>query len=778
MKNHESRIVWALALVLGLLLCCGMALGEQESAVQGPENLYLYYEYAQAYSGQSQKPDVTFEPASAVTALEWSVSDPAVAEVDPADGTLIALQAGTAKITATAANGLQANFTLTVYAPDPGLVFEAFEDGSGCRITGCEAQPRTVYTVNIPAEWNGLPVKEIAGEAFKDCENLRAFTVDEDQATFYALDGILYTDDPVKTLVRFPNNRAFPCGLYEVPADTKAIGPCAFAGLRGLEKLYLPEGLTDMGDRAFMEVWTQVFVYVPDSLVNIGDNLFLNQMSNVPFYGHWESAIGEYAMNNAIPFAGVFDYEVPPQTVEPIRMERADNDPEPFGIPEGPAWDYAFTDWVDYDLGGLLRADLTEMQESTPGMIRLDVGGAMNKYLPNAAGYSVYPAMEGVYGVGHTEQETLLIGYDREGRMVGKQKVDGDFSFGLKDATQLCVIGGKGTHMSLSGFEPMVIPSPGELPLDQNPGVLQPDGSLIQYYAVTFPEVNLSWHFPDYLNIFRYQIYYADGSAEPAPYYALLAFKIHDPLKLDKLNQISMNFDRMVTLAEYDDFVCEAKASYHLDAAYGERMYEIWQAVKQAMIGTHYPEDGPVHPVKISVNGQYPTSFMCEINLDDLCLDFSESNVLAYAHEMTHALDQSITNYTDSLAQQLPSAWMEGRAEVISRQALDLLGVEYEPFYGENMSWDFLSQEEKENFAHFWFFSSNSETSYTVGYNFYRYLLERFGDTVGATVIKKISEVSNAYIDEAACRMISDIIREATCETVFEDFVRDVVEKE
>lgn len=777
MKRWGNRIAWILVLMSLVLLCQSVALGTTESAAKGPDSLSLFYQNQNVYPGQRQKPEVFFSPASAVTPLKWSVSNPEVAEVDPADGTLTALQPGTVTVTVSATNGIETHIDLTVSPLTPKLSFEPLEDGSGCRITGC-TNPRIAYTINIPAEWNGLPVKEIAGDAFKDCENLRAFTADSDQATFYAVDGVLFADDPVKTLVRFPNCSAFPCGLYEVPADTKAIGPCAFAGLRALEKLYLPEGLTDMGDCAFMEVWTQVFVYVPDSLVNIGSNLMMNQMSNVPFYGHWETAIANYAMENAIPFGGVFDYEAPPQTVELTRMKLGENEADPSEIPEEAVRDYPMDSvWVDYDLGGVFCVNLTEMQANATTPIRINAGAVINQYLPDTTGYSTLPTMEGLYGVGQTEQETILAGYDQRGQLVGSQKVNGDFTFGLEGATQLTVIGGKGTKMSLCGFEPMVIPEAGELPLDQNPGVPQPDGSRIQYYALTFPEATLSYHFPDYMNIFVNGMYYADGSYETASTYAILTVRLHDPMKLDKLNQISMNFDTMVTLVEYEDFVCEAKASYHLDAAYGERMYEIWQAVKQVMIGTHYPEDGPVHKLTVSVNGQYPMSSQCIIDLDDLCVDFSESNVLAYAHEMTHALDQSICNWTDTIAQAVPQTWMEGRAEIISRQVLDLLGVEYSPFYGEDMSWDFLSQEEKDDFARVWVNAENREMIYTVGYNFYRYLLDHFDNTFGAAVMKKMMEIPMTYSWETAQRMICDVIRKETCETVFEDFARDVIKK-
>ena len=70
------------------------------------------------------------------------------------------------------------------------LNYTLLEDGSGYEISGCSPDAETV---TVPAEHEGLPVVAIAGEAFLECEKLKEFRTEENQAVFYAEDGVLFT---------------------------------------------------------------------------------------------------------------------------------------------------------------------------------------------------------------------------------------------------------------------------------------------------------------------------------------------------------------------------------------------------------------------------------------------------------------------------------------------------------------------------------------------------------------------------------------------------------
>ena len=177
--------------------------------------------------GQSERLYVTINPVGAGSGITWESSNPSIAYVDEW-GMVTVLRQGEATITATTYNGKQA--TCQVIAPQglPELQYQLTADGTGYEIVGYDA---TAYAAHIPATYNGLPVVSIKGGAFKDCANLRLFTVAADQQTFYAQGGVIFTDAPEKTLVCFPPAYDLTSS-YIVPEDTIKIAPYAFAGLR------------------------------------------------------------------------------------------------------------------------------------------------------------------------------------------------------------------------------------------------------------------------------------------------------------------------------------------------------------------------------------------------------------------------------------------------------------------------------------------------------------------------------------------------------------------
>ena len=80
----------------------------------------------------------------------------------------------------------------------------------------------------IPAEYEGLPVKSVADRAFTSCPSLKMFVVNPDNQFLYSEDGVLFTDNPVKTLLRFPNQKKYDSFAYQVPEGTEVIAPWAF----------------------------------------------------------------------------------------------------------------------------------------------------------------------------------------------------------------------------------------------------------------------------------------------------------------------------------------------------------------------------------------------------------------------------------------------------------------------------------------------------------------------------------------------------------------------
>ena len=191
-------------------------------------------------------------------------------------------------------------------------------DGSGYEVVACDVE---ATAVTIPSYYKGLPVKSIKGGIFKDCQKLNSIDVVPGTDYLYSENGVVFSNEPVKTLVCFPPAYGqVKADSYCVPTGVKAIGSYAFAGMNWLSSLTIPEGVTTMGDYAFAEVRTQTAVFVPDSLTKIGKHILLNQQSNMPFYTNsWETAFAKYCNANALTY-GVVQPETPKITDVPTAI--------------------------------------------------------------------------------------------------------------------------------------------------------------------------------------------------------------------------------------------------------------------------------------------------------------------------------------------------------------------------------------------------------------------------------------------------------------------------
>ena len=310
----------SLALLMALIMCIGLlpalrlaAAATSSEQNKEPASVTITDAYGvlktqmQLQIGQSGRLFVKISPDGAGSGITWESSKPDIVHVDEW-GQVTVLKKGTAIITATTYNGKTASCTVSSSGDLPQLQYQLTADGTGYEIVGYDAN---AYTAHIPATYNDLPVVSIKGGAFKDCAKLRYFTVDAQQQTFYAEGGVIFTNDPVKTLVCFPTAYDLASD-YTLPKDTVKIAAYAFAGLRRTDcyAIIIPEGVRAIGERAFYEVqhWG-LEVRVPDSLTEIGEHLMDKQTASVPFYGSFDCRFAEYANANQIPFGGVFDFK-------------------------------------------------------------------------------------------------------------------------------------------------------------------------------------------------------------------------------------------------------------------------------------------------------------------------------------------------------------------------------------------------------------------------------------------------------------------------------------
>ena len=186
-----------------------------------------------------------------------------------------------------------------------------------------------------------------------------------------------------------------------------------------------------------------------------------------------------------------------------------------------------------------------------------------------------------------------------------------------------------------------------------------------------------------------------------------------------------------------------------------------------------YPADKPINCVTVLANGEYPYAFRSTITLDDSLAKYSKNNVLTYAHEMVHAVDQSY-------GATLPSPWMEGRAEYISRKVCDELKTSYNK-YKAKYNWSFLTEEDKADFCRYYFESTNRETEYAVGYYFFKYLCDTYGEDVSVRIMenffKAVPFIGADSIPNMSMETFRQCIEDATEPGVFQNFVRDVVDQ-
>ena len=126
----------------------------------------------------------------------------------------------------------------------------------GTVFAGCSA----LESIHLPKN-----VSSVTASAFNGCKSLTEFTVDGENASYTAEDGILFNKN-MSTLVLYPRGKA---GAYEVPAGVTAIGADAFRDCGKLTEITLPEGLLSIGEDGFYKCVLLERVNIPDSVTSM-----------------------------------------------------------------------------------------------------------------------------------------------------------------------------------------------------------------------------------------------------------------------------------------------------------------------------------------------------------------------------------------------------------------------------------------------------------------------------------------------------------------------------
>ena len=114
-------------------------------------------------------------------------------------------------------------------------------------------------------------VNDIGANAFKGCQSLELFEVNEGNTMYSSIDGVLF--DKLQTeLLRYPPKHSGT--KYYVPESVKCIGDDAFCDCSLLESIVLPESVTSIGHGAFMGCSILTDIHIGDSTNRIGSYAF------------------------------------------------------------------------------------------------------------------------------------------------------------------------------------------------------------------------------------------------------------------------------------------------------------------------------------------------------------------------------------------------------------------------------------------------------------------------------------------------------------------------
>lgn len=116
----------------------------------------------------------------------------------------------------------------------------------------------TATTVDIPAYYNGYPVREIGASAFYGKSNITAINI----------------PDTVKTIGSTAFYKCSSLTSIKLPSGLTSLGATAFNNCTALTSITIPDTVTSIGDEAFAGCIALVSVKLPSKLTSLGSDAF------------------------------------------------------------------------------------------------------------------------------------------------------------------------------------------------------------------------------------------------------------------------------------------------------------------------------------------------------------------------------------------------------------------------------------------------------------------------------------------------------------------------
>jgi hypothetical protein len=164
------------------------------------------------------------------------------------------------------------------------------------------------YCENLTKVSLGSHVSTIGNLAFFQCAKLSTISVAEENSTFSSLDGMLTNKDQTQIVI-------YPAGKSEVevflPQGITAIGDYAFHDNEWMNELTLPDTLISIGHYAFYGTHNLIEVTIPYQVKQIGENAF-NGNTIYTIFGYSGSVAHGYATDKNIRFVSLGESPVEP----------------------------------------------------------------------------------------------------------------------------------------------------------------------------------------------------------------------------------------------------------------------------------------------------------------------------------------------------------------------------------------------------------------------------------------------------------------------------------
>ena len=219
--------------------------------------------------GETGKLTATVMPENADDkTVTWSSSHTDVATVD-ADGTVTAVKAGTATITARAGDK-RATCMVTIHV----------HSYSGGKCTVCGKRPYmtngTIDDTGVLTKYSGteamvvIPdgVTGIGSSAFSGCTKLTGVLLSD------GITPIVTIPDNVTSIGKYAFYECKNLSRVAIPDSVTSIGDSAFYGCTSLTSVTIPDSVTEIGDSAFRGCRNLRSVTIPSSVTSIGNRAF------------------------------------------------------------------------------------------------------------------------------------------------------------------------------------------------------------------------------------------------------------------------------------------------------------------------------------------------------------------------------------------------------------------------------------------------------------------------------------------------------------------------